>query len=346
MLRTGTRRAVQAGIIALTAFLLSEAALRVYQHVSPTFVFPDASYNRFRGRPFAEDYAFRLNSRGFKDIERARAKPAGVRRIVVIGDSFVFGVVPYEHGFPARLERDLARSRRAAGQSPVEVVNLGIPGTGPRQYLSMLIDEALPLGPDLVIVCVYVGNDFLEAKPAPAPRSYVVSLLRALWQLRHVEGRVIHGPAVYLDDDPTFSSEKYLELVAARSRIYTLRGGALEAALADALTFLTRIRDVCRARGVDLFVLGIPDEVQLDPELQREVIRALAVGADAMDFRAPNAVMARELAGRGIAYLDLLPTFRESANRRLYRLRDSHWNVAGNQRAAEAIRPVISARLP
>jgi hypothetical protein len=174
----------------------------------------------------------------------------------------------------------------------------------------------------------------------------VVSLLRALWQLRHVEGRVIHGAAVYVDDAPTFSPEKYLELVAARSWIYTLRGAALESALGDALTSLTRIRDVCRARGVDLLVVIIPDEVQVDTGLQREVIRALGARAEDMDFRAPNAIVARELAGRGIAYLDLLPTFREPANQRLYRLRDSHWNVAGNERAAEAIRPVVSARLP
>lgn len=49
---------------AVLAFLLGEVFLRIYQHVDPVFVFPDRSYNRFRGKPFADDYNFKLNWKG------------------------------------------------------------------------------------------------------------------------------------------------------------------------------------------------------------------------------------------------------------------------------------------
>ena len=53
----------------MIAFLLGEIFLRIYQQVNPTFLFPDRSYNRFRGKPYADDYDFKLNSKGFKDLE-------------------------------------------------------------------------------------------------------------------------------------------------------------------------------------------------------------------------------------------------------------------------------------
>src|SRR2546430_6936031 len=40
--------------------------------------------------------SFRTNARGWKDREHALAKPAGTYRIVVLGDSYTYGVVPMD----------------------------------------------------------------------------------------------------------------------------------------------------------------------------------------------------------------------------------------------------------
>ena len=111
---------------AALAFLLGEVMLRIYQYVNPVFVFPDHSYNRFRGKPHADDYGFKLNSHGFKDVEFQPTKEPGQLRILGIGDSFVFGHVPYQHNFLTLLEDRLKVQGR-----PVEVINMGIPGTSP-----------------------------------------------------------------------------------------------------------------------------------------------------------------------------------------------------------------------
>ncbi len=129
-------------IIFVVTFLLLEGSFRLYHHISPVFIFPDNSHNRFRNKPFDYDYDdFRLNSRGFKDIEPQATKPQGSIRIAGIGDSFVYGVVPYKDNFLTLLEEQLNSIKSAR----YEVLNMGIPWTSPREYYSMLVKEALPL---------------------------------------------------------------------------------------------------------------------------------------------------------------------------------------------------------
>ena len=48
-------------ILAITLFL-GELSFRLYNHYRPTFIFYTDSYNRFRGKPFADDWNFKLNS--------------------------------------------------------------------------------------------------------------------------------------------------------------------------------------------------------------------------------------------------------------------------------------------
>ena len=128
------RLTVQAGVILLITLVLLELVLRAYQFFSPSFVFPTDSYNRFRGKPHSLHYDFKLNAQGFKDLELSSRK-AGVYRIVAIGDSFAFGVVPYEENYLTLLEQHIQRGTAA------EVLNLGVPGIGPRDYLELFVTD-------------------------------------------------------------------------------------------------------------------------------------------------------------------------------------------------------------
>jgi len=97
----------------------------------------------------------RTNAAGFRGGPLPGAKPPGVFRIVALGDSFTFGFgVRERQAWPARLATALgARSGR-----PVEVVNLGVPGTGPRDYLWHLAHTGLALEPDLVVVGLFAND--------------------------------------------------------------------------------------------------------------------------------------------------------------------------------------------
>ena len=43
----------------------------------------------------------------------------------------------------------------------MEAINFGVLGTGPQHYYYRIRDVALPLRPDVIMVVVYAGNDFI-----------------------------------------------------------------------------------------------------------------------------------------------------------------------------------------
>jgi lysophospholipase L1-like esterase len=95
------------------------------------------------------DYQGASNREGYRDGEHALAKPPGVYRIVVLGDSIGAGlhVERTADVFPAVLER-LLRSQGVAA----EVLNFSVSGYNTQQEVETLRDRALAYRPDLVIV--------------------------------------------------------------------------------------------------------------------------------------------------------------------------------------------------
>jgi lysophospholipase L1-like esterase len=97
----------------------------------------------------------RLNALGFRDRRLPSPKPPGVQRVVALGDSFTQGYgVEEDEAWPRRLETVLD----ARGRGQYEVVNLGVPGTNPRDYVSHLQYPGLAYEPDVVLVTV-MAND-------------------------------------------------------------------------------------------------------------------------------------------------------------------------------------------
>jgi hypothetical protein len=125
-------------VIVLISFVTAEVGLRIYNHFDPLPIFYDHSYKRFRGKPFAQTPGFRLNSKGFKDVEYQKEKKDGAFRILGIGDSFAYGVVPYENNYLTLVEEKLKQQG-----ANVELINMGIPAIGPRECLSLFVNEGL-----------------------------------------------------------------------------------------------------------------------------------------------------------------------------------------------------------
>ena len=84
---------------------------------------------RYVPRPASGD----IDDYGIRDCAVALEKPEGVYRIVVIGDSYVFGLCIDDllDTFPKRLEAELSDPGDGAR---IEVVNLGVSGYAPGPY--------------------------------------------------------------------------------------------------------------------------------------------------------------------------------------------------------------------
>jgi hypothetical protein len=92
----------------------------------------------------------RTNSRGIRaDEEISYEKPAGLKRIVVLGDSFGMGYeVDIKDTFLSRMKINLEGHGKK-----VQIVNLSVSGHGNAEELIMLQNEGIKYHPDLVLLC-------------------------------------------------------------------------------------------------------------------------------------------------------------------------------------------------
>ena len=326
----------QACVISVTTLVLTEVAFRVHHYFRPSFIFYDPSYNRFRGKPHAPDYDFFLNSKGFKDVEFKKEKEPGTYRIVALGDSFAYGVVPYKYNYLTLLEENLNREGKKN-----ELLNMGIVATGPKDYLALLANEGLELKPDMVLVSFFIGNDFMREGGVRKlySYSYVATFIGYLIAITtSYQGQVVHGPAVYDDNAPTLTDASFIDVENQRSEMYRDENKRFKTDFESAVTYLILIKKLCDERNIRLAVVLIPDDVQVDQKLQARVLRIKESTSARFDFTLPNRLLAANLKEQHIEFLDLFDEFaRVGKQTALYKPDDTHWNIAGNRLAAEVI---------
>jgi hypothetical protein len=257
-----------------------------------------------------------INALGYRDLERVQPKPAGVRRLVCLGDSFTWGVgVLFDDAWPQRVERMLTRARGERW----EAVNLAEPGMNAVEQVSRLDSEGFGYGPD-VVVLGWVLNDSEDEDAAEARRardwaeaeSRVPGPIEALWSrsalVRLVRDRVhatlenrrrISGyRSMYADD--------YAGWRKARQALVAMGG-------------------LCRARGVPFVVVVFP------------------LFANPLDARYPfaelHAKVAQAAGEAGARVVDLLPHYRTVDWRLLVvdGAADEHPNEIAHRIAAQAI---------
>ncbi|MFM7735956.1 MAG: hypothetical protein ACKPBU_08255 [Alphaproteobacteria bacterium] len=102
------------------------------------------------------DVELQYNSRGIRGPEREQAKPDGVRRVVVLGDSFIEGYsVQREQRVSEVLEGLLSKADPAHRW---EVIALGTAGYSTDQELLWLRSEGLAYRPDVVVDMFYMND--------------------------------------------------------------------------------------------------------------------------------------------------------------------------------------------
>lgn len=116
----------------------------------------------FTGRSDTDEFDFQRvhNAFGFRDEERSYEKPAGVFRVLGLGDSFTYGIgARYEEGYLRRVEKAL--NARPGEHPQVQVIKAGIPGYFPEPERMLLQHYGVRYQPDVIIVC-FVDNDIID----------------------------------------------------------------------------------------------------------------------------------------------------------------------------------------
>ncbi len=338
--------------LCVTSALLLEVVLRIWAQFpgdSPIFVSdPEVGY---RFRPHSRSGQRETNSRGFNDVEPAPAPESGVQRIAVLGDSFVFGVVPRQDNLVSAFERRVNRHGRR-----FEVLNLGIPAAGPENYLGVLTRDAFELRADVIFVVFFVGNDVEQSHPDfrtrvwfGAPRAqlrspflvkpsadylYSLKLLRAGWRM--ARNRLAGGRRA---GDGKLSEAAFLAVERKRLKICLREQDShLAASYSGAAELIDRMRQASERQGQELLVILAPDQYQVEADLRSELLSRFGLDPGRYDFDQPQRILGESFRAHGVEVLDLLPVFRRrSAEVPLHLPRNTHWNARGNELAGESI---------
>jgi hypothetical protein len=241
-------------------------------------------------------WEFTINNRGFRDREDVGyEKPAGVFRILVLGDSQTLGFeVRQEYTFPAVLERYLT----ARGWS-AQALNAGVAGFGTTEQLVFLREEGLRYQPDAVVLAFYQNDydDNIKAdlyriedarlvlnKSRHTPGVRALDLVNRFGILRYLSE---HSLAYSLAFNTMWNSAKrllhrtQLERVAEGAALVDA-GGVSVYRKTLALALLSEVRRITRERDIPLILVDIPafrqaniDErhPMISPSLPEEVRR-------------------------------------------------------------------------
>jgi len=150
----------------LFAFLLCEISLRILgfrgeiEWTMANAIPVNDKILNYRLQPnsvsFTGDITYRLNSNGYRDIERSYKKAINSYRILVIGDSVAYGYkVKFEDIFSRKLQ---AMLDKYYSDRKIEALNLAIPGTNTLQEGDLLRNEGSRYNPDMTII-LFVLND-------------------------------------------------------------------------------------------------------------------------------------------------------------------------------------------
>lgn len=105
-------------------------------------------------------WRYRINSRGFRGDEWTDSARSGKHRLIMMGDSFTFGVgLEESEAVPAVVQQKL-------GTTAFEVINAGVSGWGPQNALAWLETEGSSLSGNCLVYAFFEGNDVVDGTVA------------------------------------------------------------------------------------------------------------------------------------------------------------------------------------
>lgn len=306
------------------------------------------------------DAPYTINALGLRNPEITVAKPTGVKRLLMLGDSFTEGVgVSGDETFTSQLRKKLDQAGLSARW---QIINGGVASYSPLLEYLYLKNSGLTLEPDLVILNLDLSDIFddiqytqlaqfgpqgepVAVRPEPAPEAgswiaaggvRVKDLLkyntRTYNFLRRRMVGLIEGSRAKQDFSGDVRGDKY----------GMLRGDP--ASLDDqgwsrTYDYLLKIRDVLKTRNIDFWIAVYPYGLQISP-------KEWDIGRPFWGFEADRVYSGRpqelvETFGRknGIPVVNMTAEFEEAARTTypLYYAGDGHWRAAGHQVAAASL---------
>ena len=356
------RRLALLAAMATAWFAVFEIALRVHggSEAAPAFqqlfvpdpaaghrLRPGAS-TRYTTAEFSTTIA--INAQGVRDDEPVGPKPAGERRVVVLGDSIVFAVqVEQRETFCEGLERRLNAGRDGWRY---RVINAGVQGFGPIEEARFFETVASAFSPDLVLVTTFVANDAVEAYDRAWRLDGARSSADAARDETELRLRRVVRRSMVLQIVNQRARQAVERLRPARRSAPDRRllsyATPLQPDLAEGFESAGRAVDRIARRaaetGARTAILLMPARFQVDDGDFGRLSPGVTNAGFTMARHGASVRFAEAYARLGLPTLDLLPAFRRSGNPMgIFFQRTAHLTPYGHEVAADEIARFLDA---
>ena len=342
----GVRLLTLLGSLAL-ALVVAELGLRCVapQPISWLSVYEPDEVLPYRLQPLAEQqidtgetsWRITIDALGHRNAPGAtvdRAQPF----LLGLGDSFAFGHgVDFEDSLYARLAAELGGG--------LAIRNAAVPGYGPVQYRQVLERELGEPGLAGVLVTSFLGNDFYDCvwgKEGPITDGALGATRgRRYWLKKHSHlYRFVSAHAHFLG---LGRGESDLKLNARLMTSAAWNEKPLAQARDVFRTELGRMQELCRARGVPLFVLILPARASVDDALLESSAAAAGLSREKCERDLPTRTALTICAELDLPCLDASGCLR-SLPAPLYFRFDGHFRPATTRALAHELAPLVRGR--
>jgi hypothetical protein len=365
----------------LVGLLLLELAVRLVEPrevLREFFVRPDPVLHhkllpsaRGRHKTPEFDVAYVINSLGLRDREISREKPAGTSRILMLGDSFTEGNgVDQKETFSSRLQ---AMLDQAGFGKRWQVINAGVGSYSPLLEYLYLKNGGLDLQPDLVILNFDLSDFYddiqytqlaefdangdpvaVRAEPEREKGSWPVEILVGFKDFlkRHTRTynfvrRRIGGYVEAARHKQNFSGDIRFDKYAMLREVGEPQD---DRAATLSYRYLSKIRDLLQARGVDLWVTVYPYGLQVSAREWAGGRRFWGFETGKLYSTRPQGFVELFCRANHLTVINMCDDFREISRTvyPLYYETDGHWLPAGHELVAKllyrALAPYLQAR--
>ena len=321
-----------------TAYTVSSYPERMFDSKSETRLRPN-----FKGEfaPGEFSASIHINSIGLRDNEPI--SDTSIYRILGLGDSFTFGHgVEAEESFIEILENKLNKEEKT------DILNAGIPGTGPDHYLKLYNHIKKSYKSDHVLFCLFIGNDLNDlklkknkggdrnnnAKKEDNSGSSFKTFLR----------KNVHLYSFVVDRAKTIP---FVRKFLVNSGIaHGMIGNYIIDVLKPKLSieyekrwaYLFQIIKNTQDINNNLTIVLIPTREQVYPDRLNKAIQQLGYNKKDIEIDFPNRKIVDFCKSNNINCIDLLPVFiKSSRTKKMYFDIDPHFNKLGHEMAAQII---------
>jgi len=267
----------------------------------------------------------KTNNMGFRDDDETKIeKSPGLNRVIITGDSHTDGVLYNSESVSAQLEKLLISKYP---EKDFEVLNAGNGYYGPQNYFGVF-KKFLYLKPDVFIVIVYTGNDYVDAIRIESENSRLSVPERPkdyfdkLWE---IDGLYSGFTGQYLNQVKFFKTYPLYADTALQIMTENLQG----------------INKLCSKNDVEFLVMLMPAKLDTEPETDiSRIVEVLKI----MDFNEKDkqnnqiltTTLAMWLSENNIPFIDLFEPFRNSSDELFWKA-DYHINHLGHELMVEEI---------